>query len=111
MGWERIAAVSEVTEGKTLKFQFERGGRTVDAFLARFQGRLVAYENQCRHLALTLDYDDNRFFAADGQHFICQNHGALYDPLTGLCLRGPCEGQRLKPLPIEVVGRMVWLVD
>ena len=101
-------AASQVTEGKTLKFQVQRAGRTIEAFLARFQGRLVAYENQCRHLPLTLDYDDNRFFATDGHHFLCQNHGALYEPQAGLCLRGPCEGQRLKPLSIQVVDGIVW---
>ncbi|MDB6064285.1 MAG: (2Fe-2S)-binding protein [Pedosphaera sp.] len=107
----KIARADEVTEGNTRKFQFTRsGGKPAEGFLARFQGQLVAYENVCRHLPLSLDYDDGRFFSRDGQHFVCQTHNAIYEPLTGLCVRGPCEGQSLKPLKIEVVNGEVWLV-
>ena len=109
MSRKRIANVSEVAEGTTVKFQFSRRGKTVEAFLARHQGRLVAYENVCRHLPLTLDYDDNRFFDRAGNHFVCQTHGAVYDPLNGVCVRGPCEGEKLKRVPIEVVDGVVWI--
>lgn len=111
MSRKQIALANELTEGKTLKVQFTRGGKLVDAFVARFRGQLVAYENLCRHLPLTLDYDDDRFFSRDGKHFICQTHGAIYDPVTGLCVRGPCQGESLKPLKIEVRGGAVWLVE
>lgn len=106
----KIARVDEVLEGQTVKFQFVRGGKPAEGFLARFQGELVAYENRCRHLPLSLDFHDGRFFSRDGKHFVCQNHNALYEPLTGLCTRGPCEGESLKAIKIEVVDREVWLV-
>ena len=106
---QRIAAVADLTEGATLKFQFKRQGRVVEGFLARFQDRFVAYENVCQHLPVSLDYDDNRFFTKDGDHFICQTHGALYEPATGRCVRGPCVGERLHPLPIEEADGSIWL--
>ena len=109
MSRKRIANGREVAEGTTIKFQFTRHGKPVEAFLARHHGRLVAYENVCRHLPLTLDYDDNRFFDRAGNHFVCQNHGALYDPASGLCVRGPCAGEKLRPVPIEVVNGVDWL--
>jgi nitrite reductase/ring-hydroxylating ferredoxin subunit len=106
----RIAAEADLPEGSTVKFSFPRGGRTVEGFAARFQGRVVAYENVCRHIPISIDYDDNQFFTPDGRHFICQTHGAVYDPLTGKCVRGPCPGERLFPLPVLVDGGAVWLV-
>jgi nitrite reductase/ring-hydroxylating ferredoxin subunit len=106
---QRIAAVAELTEGVTVKFQFERQGRRVEGFVARVRGRFVAYENVCQHLPLSLDHDDNRFFTTDGAHFICQTHGALYEPATGRCVRGPCVGARLRRLPVEVAEGGVWL--
>jgi nitrite reductase/ring-hydroxylating ferredoxin subunit len=106
----KIARENEVKEGKTVKFSFERGGKPMGGFLARFQGKLVAYENRCRHLPLSLDFHDGRFFSPDGQHFLCQNHNAIYEPLTGLCVRGPCEGESLKVLKIEIVEGEVWFV-
>jgi nitrite reductase/ring-hydroxylating ferredoxin subunit len=105
----RIASASSVSEGSTQKFQFVRDGKTVAGFIARVQGRLVAYENVCRHLPVSLDYDDNRFFTEDGAHFICQTHGAIYEPARGLCVRGPCAGAKLKPLPIRVSKGQIWL--
>jgi nitrite reductase/ring-hydroxylating ferredoxin subunit len=107
----KIARADDVKEGRTVKFSFPRSdGKPIEGFLACFQGTLVAYENRCRHLPLSLDFHDGRFFSQDGQHFICQNHNAIYEPLTGLCVRGPCEGQSLKALKIEVTGGDIWLV-
>ncbi len=109
MSRKRIAAITELAEGATIKFQFQRGGKICEGFIVCFQGKILAYENLCRHLSITLDYEDNRFFTGDGRHIICQTHGALYEPLTGLCTRGPCEGESLKPLAIEVRDGTVWL--
>jgi nitrite reductase/ring-hydroxylating ferredoxin subunit len=107
----KIARADEVAEGKAVKFTFQRGDRPVEGLLARFQGKLVAYENRCRHLPVSLDFHSGSFFTPDGEHFICQNHNAIYEPLTGLCVRGPCEGQSLKALTIEVTGGEVWLLS
>ena len=98
-------------EGMTRKFRYESGGKKRDGFVARFAGEIVAYENSCRHIAVNLDYADNRFFSRDGKHFLCQTHGAIYDPLTGLCVRGPCEGESLRKLQIEVHEGMIYLVE
>jgi len=105
-----IADAESLKEGSTLKFEFHRGDKTVEGFVARFRGQLVAYENVCQHLPISLDYGDDRFFSRDGRYFICQTHGAIYEPLSGLCVRGPCEGDNLKPLEIEVRDGAIWLV-
>jgi len=107
----KIALADDIAEGATVKFSFVSGGKNMHGFLARFHGKLVAYENRCRHLPVTLDFGSDRFLESEGNHFVCQSHGALYDPLTGLCVRGPCEGESLKPLRIEVEDDAVWLLE
>jgi nitrite reductase/ring-hydroxylating ferredoxin subunit len=107
----KIARADEIPEGGTLKFPITRNGRPAEGFIVRHQGQLVAYENQCRHLPLSLDFPKGGFFTPDGKHLFCQNHNAIYEPLTGLCLRGPCEGQSLKPVEIEVVNGEVWVIE
>ena len=99
-----LGRASELAEGATFKFSFKRAGKILSGFVARHGGKIVAYENVCRHLPLPLDDAGGKFSTKDGSHFLCQNHGALFDPLTGLCTRGPCEGQSLTPLEIEVVA-------
>ena len=106
----KIADENDLLEGETVKFAFERDGQQIHGFAARFRGKVVAYENVCRHIPISIDYDDNRFFSEDGRHFVCQTHGAVYEPLTGKCIRGPCPGERLFRLRIEVDGGVIWLV-
>lgn len=105
----RIGPARSISEGTARKFAFVRDGRTVEGFVARFQRKLVAYENACRHLPVSLDYGDGRFFTQDGHHFVCQTHGAKYEPLTGLCIHGPCLGAPLKALRVSVSRGQIWL--
>ncbi|MFT4587768.1 MAG: nitrite reductase/ring-hydroxylating ferredoxin subunit [Candidatus Binatia bacterium] len=107
----RLASETDLTDGQSLKFSFRRGSETVDGFLARFGGKIVAYENLCRHLPLTLDYDDNRFFDSEGKFIICQTHGAMYHPANGRCIEGPCGGESLYPIEISLEDGVVWLTE
>ena len=86
-----------------------RGDRSLEGFAGRYKGKLFAYENTCRHLPISLDYGDNRFFNTEGEALICQTHGAVYEPDTGLCTRGPCAGASLFPLEIVEGEGTVWL--
>jgi nitrite reductase/ring-hydroxylating ferredoxin subunit len=48
--------------------------------------------------------------ADDGYHLMCHSHGALYRPNDGLCILGPCYGQRLCAIPVEEDGDRIVLV-
>lgn len=94
---------AEIAEGKGRTFFYrDNNGLLTDAFVIRFHGALHAYRNQCRHVPLTLDYGDGDFFTDDGTHLLCRNHGAIYEPDTGLCVAGPCAGAALFSIPVEV---------
>ena len=107
----RIATVKEVEEGKTIKFSFTRGERPMEGFVGRFKGELFAYQNTCRHIPISLDYGDNRFFTNQGDGLMCQTHGAVYEPDTGLCTRGPCAGASLFPLEIAEEDGVLWFEE
>jgi nitrite reductase/ring-hydroxylating ferredoxin subunit len=97
-----VARVDEVASGATRKFSFERDGRSVPAFVANFRGEFVAYVNQCVHLPISIDLDDNDFFTCDGMFFVCKTHGSVYDPAAGKCIGGPGQGKSLEQLPVTV---------
>jgi len=59
-------------------------------------GRDVRLINRCPHQGTPLDLLPGRVFSADGRHLVCATHGALFDPASGLCLKGPCKGKRLE---------------
>jgi nitrite reductase/ring-hydroxylating ferredoxin subunit len=106
-----IGSLEELKRAHTLKFTYREEGISREGFVAWFEGRVVAYENVCRHIPITLDYGDARFFNPEGTHFVCQTHGATYEPLTGTCIAGPCVGASLKPLKVEVIGDEIWFEE
>ena len=105
-----VARVGELGRGTTKKFHLKSGGATVEAFLVNYDGALYAYLNRCRHISLTLDWVDNRFFTEDGRYLICANHGATYEPTTGECVWGPCFGASLRSVPLEIAGGKIFAV-
>ena len=74
---KKIAKLMELPTGSAKRFSFKRDGLRIDAFIANFNGDIVAYENLCRHLPITLDYGDGEFFSKDNNLFVCQTHGAF----------------------------------
>lgn len=97
-----VARVGELEHGKTKKFRLKCEGDTIEAFLVSYQGGHYAYLNRCRHISLSLDWVDNRFFTEDNRYLICANHGATYEPTSGECIWGPCFGAFLKSVPLEI---------
>ena len=105
----RLVCTDELPPGTTRKFSFERNGRSVPAFVANFQGRFVAYVNECVHLPISLDLDDNDFFTCDGQFFVCKTHGSVYDPSAGQCIGGPGQGKSLEQLPVVIEDGAIYV--
>jgi len=80
------------------------------AFVIRHQGRAHAYLNRCAHVPTELDWKEGEFFDASGLYLICATHGALYDPASGDCLGGRCNGKGLEPVPVvERENGIFWI--
>jgi nitrite reductase/ring-hydroxylating ferredoxin subunit len=79
------------------------------AFALRFDGRVVAYLNRCAHVPSELDWQSGEFLDQDKRWIICAIHGATYEPADGVCVGGPCRGERLMALDvIEREGQVLW---
>ena len=77
--------------------------------LVRCGDSLRAWRNRCPHLGLELDWGDGRCLF-DGA-LVCAMHGARFQPHDGLCVAGPCRGQSLEPLAVEVVDGQIRIVE
>ncbi len=77
------------------------GALVTSVLVGRVEGIVRAYANVCMHHPLPLDHDAPSAMAEDGCHLICHQHGALYRPSDGLCIDGPCRGERLFPAGVE----------
>lgn len=72
-------------------------------------GQLCAYVNECPHRREPVDLGDGKLFQKDGT-LECQAHGAFFEPATGLCVEGPCEGDALRPLAVREQDGFIWLL-
>ena len=80
--------------------------------LIRQGDRVYAYVNNCPHYdKAPLGWKKDEFLDGSGQHVMCSSHGALFRISDGECVLGPCLGEKLTPLLIEVRDGDVVLMD
>lgn len=108
---EALCRVEDLRPGASKKFTVFRNGQILPAFLIRYEGKFYAYLNECAHVARPLDWDDNNFFTEDKKLLVCSSHGAVYNPETGECVSGPCLGESLQCVHIEVADGKIFCED
>jgi nitrite reductase/ring-hydroxylating ferredoxin subunit len=96
--------LAAVPPGHTAKFRLACPNHRVEGFVVNHGGGFSAYVNRCAHLGTPLDLWPNEFLSDDGRTLVCATHGALYEPATGLCTAGPCQGDTLTALPLRREG-------
>lgn len=111
-GKRLICASGDLVDGGAgVRFSVERGELAEPAFAIRFRGQVYAYYNRCGHVPVELDWNAGQFFESQRLYLICSVHGALYDPKTGDCLGGRCDGRGLQALDVIEQEGSVYLVE
>jgi nitrite reductase/ring-hydroxylating ferredoxin subunit len=77
-------------------------GTDLPCVVVRYGSRAVAYRNACPHTGAPLEWRAHQFLDADGRLIQCALHGALFRPEDGRCVQGPCAGDALRPVTLEV---------
>jgi nitrite reductase/ring-hydroxylating ferredoxin subunit len=107
---KRLCAESDIAEGAGCGFAFGTGIEREAVFVIRWKGALLGYRNACPHIAIPLDWPENRFFDIDGEFLMCGGHGAVFRPDDGYCFEGPCTGRSLARIEIKIDdGEIYWL--
>ena len=83
-------------------FSADTGDESLDLLLLKQDGQVRAYLNYCPHLGIPLNWQPDAFMSMEGTHIQCSTHGALFQIEDGFCFTGPCRGQSLTPLNIEI---------
>lgn len=96
--------------GRAVRFTVKEYGEDAPAFAVRYNGKVYAYINRCAHVPVQLDWNEGDFFDYSKLYLICATHGAVYRPETGVCERGPCQGERLKRVAIEERDGHIYLL-
>jgi nitrite reductase/ring-hydroxylating ferredoxin subunit len=102
----------DLAEGQCRAFTVEKDLReTQDIFLLRHRDRIYAYQNRCPHTGVNLNWLPDQFLDIDGTFIQCSVHGALFRIDDGFCVRGPCAGQSLQPVKLEISDGQIYLGD
>lgn len=97
-----LGAAHDVAEGCARGYLPDADGQD-RLFIVRHQGALHAWRNACPHVAgAPMAWKRHAYLSPDGQHVVCHAHGARFEPDTGLCVQGPCRGQYLQRVDLEI---------
>ena len=104
-----ICAVPELEATGSRGFSIGEGDWPLRGFVVKTATGIAAYVNYCPHAGHPLNLRPDKFLTPDGALILCCSHGALFARHNGLCIAGPCAGQSLTSIPVEVVGGCVML--
>ena len=102
-----ICRLMELEDGKGREFTFSEDGFPFSMFIVRKAELIRAYVNECPHTGVPLNWSPDEFTSEDGSLIICSTHGALFELDDGYCSFGPCTGDHLEQVPLEVDGEEV----
>ena len=102
-----ICRTSDITDSHAVGFvlmrKAESGAAQPWPILVTNKGnRYFGFENACPHHGMRLDARPGQFLDQDGNFLTCGQHRAQFDIDTGHCFIGPCQGQRLKSIPLVI---------
>ena len=100
----RLAHLDDLTDPGARGFDpFGSGSDTL--FVVRCGAEVRAYRDACPHFGDTpMAWRKDAYLNGDGTRIMCSAHGAQFDIATGECLLGPCLGQHLAPVDIDVTS-------
>lgn len=104
---ERLCALDDLADPGAKGFRFRTGDRMFAGFVVRAGGTVAGYADSCPHAGWPLAQLDDRYLTRDGRHILCAGHGALFG-MDGVCVAGPCAGERLHGWPVEVRDGVVF---
>lgn len=88
---------------------FETIGGEKPFFVVRRGGDVFAYRNSCPHYGAPLDWKPDAFLSYEKDLILCSMHSALFNIDDGVCVDGPCPGQALEALSVEIADGGIFL--
>jgi nitrite reductase/ring-hydroxylating ferredoxin subunit len=106
-----LCSLAELEATGSKGFTIGEGDWPLRGFIVKGTRGVAAYINTCPHAGHPLNFRPDRFLTSDRSLILCASHGAVFTRDEGLCIAGPCPGQSLTPVPLEVVGEYVMLAE
>jgi nitrite reductase/ring-hydroxylating ferredoxin subunit len=106
-----LARLADIDDGGFAEADAELDAESVSLILHRDGDRVRAWRNVCPHAGRRLDWSPGRFLKSKDGLLVCAVHGASFETVEGVCVAGPCRGDRLQAVAVRVVDDVVTLAD
>lgn len=104
-----LCQLDQIPDPGAKGFYLEAPG--LDLFVVRSGETVRAYRNSCPHTGAAMEWMPDQFLNLDHNLIQCGIHAALFQIHDGRCIAGPCIGQLLRPLAIEIRNGTVILIE
>lgn len=97
-----LARLQQIPDQGFLEVEAALPGGSESLVLYRDGAQVRGWLNVCPHAGRRLDWAPGQFLKSREGHLVCAAHGASFSLDDGSCVAGPCRGERLLAVAVEV---------
>lgn len=97
-----MIAFDSIEDGGLVEVEARVDGDAVSLIVHRDGQQVRAWLNVCPHAGRRLDWAPGKFLKSREGHLVCAAHGASFELVNGDCVAGPCRGDALRVVAVEV---------
>jgi nitrite reductase/ring-hydroxylating ferredoxin subunit len=97
-----LITLDSIEDGGFAEVEASLDGDAESLILHRSGASVRAWLNVCPHAGRRLDWAPGKFLKSKEGHLICAAHGASFELERGDCVAGPCRGDSLRAVAVEV---------
>lgn len=98
---------TDLTDPGSKQVEISVGRQTHELFIVLKDAQFFAYRNSCPHTGAPLNWQEDQFLDLDNSFIQCGVHDARFEIASGLCVAGPCNGDKLSPLKLQIEGNQI----
>jgi nitrite reductase/ring-hydroxylating ferredoxin subunit len=102
-----LCGLHELPDGGAREFRFGPEAEPFRMVVLRSGERVFGYLNKCPHFGVALNVKPDQFTLFEHTYLYCCVHTAQFRFEDGYCEDGPCAGDSLTPVPVELDGERV----
>jgi nitrite reductase/ring-hydroxylating ferredoxin subunit len=106
-----LITLDSIEDGGFAEVEASLDGDAESLIIHRSGASVRAWLNVCPHAGRRLDWAPGKFLKSKEGHLICAAHGASFELQRGDCIAGPCRGDSLRAVAVEVRDGQVVLKD
>ncbi len=106
----KLAKIKDVKQGVWYEFNLQTEDALISLMLIFQDDKYTAFKNFCPHQGRRMNYSVGQFLTTPQGNLVCPAHGAEFNPTDGLCINGPCLGQSLESIHIQLNDDSVFAI-